>query len=108
MSNPRPQKLYGAVRTALVGYGVAALAFLGSRAAPAGTPASGESGISLVLWGIGIQLALMAARALIKRRVADQAADKLLLVLELIGDGATVLLFALGTFGTIFARLDNI
>ena len=80
---------YGALRSALIGYGVLAFTFF----PPTRT---------LMLWGIGVQIALIVARKLIERQVRDPAiAAQALTVLELLGDGATVLLFAIATLGGI-------
>lgn len=80
---------YGALRSALIGYGVLAFTFF----PPTRT---------LMLWGVGVQIALIIARKLIERRVRDAAiAAQALTVLELLGDGATVLLFAIATLGGI-------
>ena len=51
---------------------------------------------------------LIVTRALIKRTVADQAlAAQVSFIAELIGDGITVLLFALGTLGAIVHAPDQ-
>jgi hypothetical protein len=80
---------FGALRSALIGYGVLAFTFF----PPTRT---------LMLWGVGVQIALMIARKLVERQVRDPAvAAQALTVLELLGDGATVALFALATLGGI-------
>ena len=80
---------YGALRSTLIGYGVLAFTFF----PPTRT---------LMLWGVGIQVVLMIARKLVERQVRDPAiAAQALMLLELLGDGATVLLFAIATFGGI-------
>ena len=79
----------GAVRSTLIGYGVLAFTFF----PPTRT---------LVLWGVGVQIAVILARQLIERQVRDPAIQaQALTVLELLGDGATVALFAIATFGGI-------
>ena len=56
----------------------------------------------LLLSGLAVQIALLIVRIAIRRHVADPAmAAQGLRVLELVGDGATVLLFAVGTLGAI-------
>jgi hypothetical protein len=51
----------------------------------------------------------MVARALIERSVADrELATQTLTVVELIGDGATVLLFALSTLGAIIGVTNDV
>jgi hypothetical protein len=73
----------------LIGYGVLAFTFF---------PPSR----SLMLWGIGAQAAVILARKLIERRVRDPAiAGQALMLVELLGDGATVALFAIATLGGI-------
>ncbi len=98
-------RLYGAVRTTLIGYGVAAFSYLfarpdfGDEAKAFGV---GGSASSFVLSGLGLQALLIAATLVIKRIVTDKAiAAQALAILELIGDGVTVLLFALATLGAI-------
>lgn len=86
------------MRTAIIGYGTAIYAWfnVGAR--------SGQWGYApaLVLTGLGVQLALVFARVLVRRYVRDQAvAAQSMIILELIADGVTVLLFALATFGAI-------
>jgi hypothetical protein len=89
----------------IVGYGVVALAWLQSRAAPAGaTQALGgyASSQSFILLGLGLQFLLIVARALLKRHAADDDAfAKGMLMIGLAADAATVFLFALGTYGAI-------
>jgi hypothetical protein len=93
------------VRTALIGYGVAAYAFFQvSASSGAASQAVGYWGSArgLVLIGIGLQLILLLARALTKRYVADSASvTQIMGILEIIADGVTVLLFALATLGPI-------
>jgi hypothetical protein len=80
---------FGALRSALIGYGVLAFTFF----PPTRT---------LMLWGVGVQIALMIARKLVDRQVRDPAiAAQAQTVLELLGDGATVALFAIATLGGI-------
>jgi hypothetical protein len=63
----------------------------------------------LVLGGLGLQVLLFAVRVLIKRYAPDRSsAVQGFMVLELIGDGVTVLLFALGTFGAIMHGTDDV
>jgi hypothetical protein len=90
MSETRARtRSFGALRSALIGYGVLAFTFF----PPTRT---------LLLWGVGVQIALMIVRKLVERQVRDPAiAAQALTVLELLGDGATVALFALATLGGI-------
>jgi hypothetical protein len=103
-------RVYGAVRTALIGYGVTAFAYFQFGSSPGIAPqALGNWGAArgFVLLGIGLQLILMLARALTKRHVADEAsATRIMDVCEVIADGVTVLLFAMATLGPI-TRLAN-
>ncbi|HTJ20103.1 MAG TPA: hypothetical protein VL494_25225 [Steroidobacteraceae bacterium] len=80
---------FGAFRSTLIGLGVLAFTFF-------------PPGRTLLLWGIAAQIAVILVRRLIERQVRDPAiAAQALTVVELLGDGATVLLFALATFGGI-------
>jgi hypothetical protein len=84
-----PLRRYGALRSALIGYGVIAFTFF----PPTRT---------LMLWGLGMQIAVIVARKLIERQVRDpQIASKTLMLLELVADGLTVALFAIATLGGI-------
>lgn len=100
------RRSYGAVRSALIAYGAIAYAYL---MAPAdGVEAQSLGGFastrSLMLAGVVVQVGLILVQALVRRHVSDQdAATQVAAVVELTGDAATVLLFALGTLGPIFA-----
>lgn len=104
------ERTYGAVRTALIGYGVAAYAFLpvgASSGAASQAMAFWGSGRGLALLGIGLQLILMLARTLTKNYVADPAsAAQIMNVCEIVADGVTVLLFAMATLGPITRVAD--
>ena len=85
----REMRRYAALRSALIGYGVLAFTFF----PPTRT---------LMLWGIGVQVAVILVRQLIQRRVSDpELAGTALRVLELVADGVTVALFAIATLGGI-------
>ena len=87
---------YGALRSALIGYGVLAFTFF----PPTRT---------LMLCGVGAQIAVIVARKLVERQVRDPAiAGQALLLIELLGDGATVALFAIATFGGIMGIAQQI
>lgn len=78
-----------ALRSTLIGFGVLAFAFF----PPTRT---------LLLWGVAAQIAVIVVRMLIERRVSDPAiAGQALTIVELIGDGVTVALFAIATLGGI-------
>ena len=90
----REMRQYTALRSALIGYGVLAFTFF----PPTRT---------LMLWGIGVQVAVILVRQLIQRQVRDPAlAGTALMVLELVADGVTVALFAIATFGGIL-RIES-
>ena len=81
-----------------------ALTYLFTKHA-AGAPSSRV----LLLCGVALQLLLIGLRALIRRYVPDAgAAAQASMMLELVGDGVTVLLFALGTFGAITHGADDL
>lgn len=105
------QRLVGVVRTTLITYGVAAFTYLFARHVP--SSAEGVGGMAspqaLVLGGLALQLALVVVRLLIKRYSPDQTAVvQGYIILELIGDGVTVLLFALSTLGAIMPGAGDI
>jgi hypothetical protein len=89
---------------------VAASSYLFTQSPPDGTlPFYGGlfSSRSLVVLGLVLQVLMIGARWLIKRHAPDAGtAAQGMLILELIGDGATVLFFALGTFGAILHIAD--
>jgi hypothetical protein len=96
---------YTAVRTALIGYGTAAYSYLLARPEVGGEAkalATGVSAGAFVLSGVVLQILLVFARIAINRFASDRSiADRSLQILELIGDGVTVLLFALATLGAV-------
>jgi hypothetical protein len=91
---------YGAVRTTLIAYGTAAFTFLLTRQNQADDSADRAQG--LLFAGVCLQIAMIAGRALIRRRVSDpDLLRQALLLLEIVADGVTVLLFAFATLGAI-------
>ena len=98
-------RVYGAVRTALIGYGVTAFAYFqfgSSHGIASQAVGFWGSARGFVLLGIGLQLLLMLARTLTKRYVPEEAlATQIMDVCEIVADGATVLLFAMATLGPI-------
>jgi hypothetical protein len=91
---------FGAIRTALIGYGVVAFGYLFAR--PDAGPDDGTSGLAFIAVGIGLQLALLAAGVFVRRHAPDgAAAARAMFVLELVADGVTVLLFALATLRAV-------
>ena len=86
----------------LIGYGIAIYTLLFSRVDNVGDAGTSSSSSHLALWGIAAQLLVMAVRALVERVVADRdIASQMLTIVELIGDGVSVLLFALSTLGAM-------
>ena len=78
MPNVQGERAYAAVRALLIGYGITFAAFI--------SPAQPAYG----LWGIGVQALVTILRRFVKQEHA--------FLLEVLADGVTVLLFALGTF----------
>jgi hypothetical protein len=92
----RETRSYTALRSALIGFAVAAFTFF----PPTRT---------LMLWGVGAQLAVIVLRKVIERRLRDPAmAGTALMVLEIVGDGVTVALFAIATLGGIMRVEDQV
>ena len=106
------QRTYGVIRSALIGYGVAAFTYLFSRSAAfeagnAGQPSG--SAQTLVLVGLALQVLLIGAHLITRRRAADsETAVQGLMILELVADGITVLLFAMATLRTIIHASGNV
>lgn len=101
----------GAVRTVLISYGVVAFGFLSTRTVPVSTVAvfGGIPAWGLVLCGVVLQVLMFAGHALIGRHAPDHVtAARGKAIIELIGDGVTVLLFALGTLGGILQTAAGI
>lgn len=105
MSTQGPGSRYGAARTALITYGIAAYTYLLARPGPADATKAfglGASAASFVLSGLALQVLMIAARLMIKRVITDQQmAAQALDIIELVADGITVLLFAMATLGAI-------
>ena len=105
MPTVNQERSYAAIRTVLIGYGITAYGFLVARSElpnDANVLGGGGSVSVFLLSGIGLQVLLILGRIVIRRVVADRSiATQALHILELIGDGATVLLFALGTLGAV-------
>jgi hypothetical protein len=106
------QGVRGAIRTALIGYGIAAYTYLVAGSGSSGkAEAFGGSGLAttFLLSGIGLQVLLILARFVLNRVLQDRAtANQAMLILELIADGVTVFLFALATLGGIFHAADQL
>lgn len=101
-----PTRRYpGLIRTTLITYGVAGLSWLLSRSSlHEAAPGLGgfASAQRLFFAGVAVQLVLLIARQVIKRRSTDSDVTRQTLdVVDLIGDGVTVFAFALGTLGAV-------
>src|ERR1041385_9097688 len=75
MSTPGQDRRYGATRTALITYGIAAYTYLVAQPGPANTAKAfgvGASSSAFLLSGLGLQIAMIIARVIIKRSIADQ------------------------------------
>ena len=93
---PGEMRSYTALRSTLIGIGVAAFTFF----PPTRT---------LMLWGVGAQIAVIVLRKVIQRQIRDPAmAGTALMVLEIVGDGVTVALFAIATLGGIVHVEDQV
>jgi hypothetical protein len=93
---PGEMRSYTAVRSTLIGIGVAAFTFF----PPTRT---------LMLFGVGAQIAVMILRKVMQRQIRDPAmAGTALMVLEIVGDGVTVALFAVATLGGIMRVEDQV
>jgi hypothetical protein len=69
----------------------------------------GAGGAGYVLGGLSLQVLLMIAHAIMKRWAPDAAsAAQGRLVIELVGDGITVLLFAMGTLGAVLQAASDV
>ena len=106
------QRAFGVIRSALIGYGVAAFTYLFSRSSAFGSATAAQasgSAQTLVLGGLALQVLLICAHALIKHRAPEsETAAQALMILELVADGITVLLFAMATLGTIIQASGNV
>lgn len=105
MKSALSMRRHGLIRSAFITYGVAAFGYFFSRYLREDTvPALGGwvSAHAATLIGLTLQVALLIGRMLIKRHATDPVtAIKGYYVVELIGDGITVFLFALATLGAI-------
>lgn len=112
MTTLAANRLQGALRTGLIGYGIAAYGYLriGSESAGnAQTFGLGGSASGFLLSGLALQILLILAQVLIRRVFPDHAvAAQAIWIVELIADGVTVLLFALGTLGAILPTADGL
>jgi hypothetical protein len=95
LQNPR---VYGTVRTLLIGYGIAAYSLFFDRV---NDPDAAALHGRMLIIGVVVQFLLLAARWLIERRMDPDLAPQPLQIVELIGDGVTVLLFGIATLGGV-------
>ena len=106
------QRTYRVIRSALIGYGVGAFTYLFSRSSALESAGAGQasgSAQTLVLVGLALQVLLIGARLLVRRRASESnVAAQGLMILELVADGVTVLLFAMATLGTIIQASGNV
>jgi hypothetical protein len=95
-------KGHDVIRSVLITYGVLAFTVLSLRHESGQAPGAGGSAAGYVVIGLALQILLVLANALIKRKAPDAAAAAQgRHVIGFIIDGITVLLFAIGTFGAI-------
>lgn len=87
----RQARIYAVVRTVLIGCGALGLSFF-----------QRDYSRGLMFAGVAMQGAVIVAGALLRRFLPGPAqASQAMLVLEIVADGVTVLLFALATFGEL-------
>jgi hypothetical protein len=99
-------RLQTSVRGAIIGYGILAYAFLVPAPVVAGVAPFQFSARTLLALGVGLQLLVLAGRALARRYetrrgLEEQISPLVVFVLELVADGVTVLLFVLATYGPL-------
>ena len=109
--NERSGKLAGTIRTALIGYGIACCTYLLNREGLGGARAYGvdASAIALAASGLGLQVAILLARAAVRRCFADaELAMRANALIDLLGDAVTVFLFAMATLGALTHATDEL
>lgn len=109
-------RLNAKVRSAIIGYGIAAYGFLlysmGARPADeTGSPLT--SLLRMVVMGLALQGLLLLVRWLVTRyerrnRLEGELMPIAYYIFELFADAATVLLFAVATFRGIFSTAANL
>ncbi len=104
---PRQMRLSGAVRGAVIGYGIAAYFWFFPQAGAA----SGV--VKMLLAGIGLQIVAFVLRRLVVRYerangLEGQVTPQAMYIFEMIADGVTVLLFALSTYLGVVGHMAEI
>jgi hypothetical protein len=98
--------LYGTIRTAIIGCGVAAFGWLFTRRGIIEDPLAADASSTarlLLAAGLGCQALAFIARWWIKRNFGEEGGATGAALVEILADGATVLLFAIATFRGINA-----
>lgn len=102
--NERALRVSGWARGVLIAYGVGAFSVFFSRTI------GFDAGASAIGIGLAVQIGLWVVRYIVKRYQrergsSEEAVGQAMYVLELVADGVTVLLFALGTYRASLAPL---
>jgi type IV secretory pathway TrbD component len=98
--------VYGTLRTAIIGYGVAAFSWLFTKRGIIEDPLAAEASSTarlLFASGIACQVLAFVLRLWIKRTSGSEDGANAMALIELLADGATVLIFAVATFRGINA-----
>ena len=110
----RLARLHGSFRGILIAYGVAFFSWYFNRALPqdSSTSDSSAGGGFMIGIGLALQVLMLAVKWLVGRYERDHGMEGMLqpqaiAIVQLLIDGVTVLLFAIGTFRSIavFAEL---
>jgi hypothetical protein len=99
-------RLHGAVRSAIIAFGIGAVTFvapLPKSSAGSSTPGPAAGALTMLRVGIGFQLLVLLVRKLTAGRDTGEGGEGnpapfAMFVIELLADGLTVLLFAIATF----------
>jgi hypothetical protein len=112
-SEDRSLTMLGRVRGILIAYGVAAFTWFFSQRIPQPTPDASPGALSPIAIGLLVQILLFVARIAVKRYERENAMDgelypRAMYIIELLADGVTVLLFAVGTFRAILGAVPEL
>lgn len=108
MSLEAPRR-HGAIRSLLIAYGTIGFGYLLAGSAEPQEANGFASPHSLMVAGVAVQILVILGHALMRRCIADTTvAAQASALLELVGDAASVLLFALATLGPIFTFQSRI